>query len=222
MLDKLRENLPSSPGISGKDDYHNAAVMVLLIPVDDEYHIVFEKRNANIPQGDEICLPGGGVDPAQDVSPEQTAIRETAEELGISETVIQVIGRLDTVVALMGTTVDVVVGTAQLGLDAMRINREEVAKVFTLPVRFFAENPPEEYQVMVTLHPSYLDRNTGEEICLLPAAQLGLGERYHQAWGGYRSKVYVYRTEHGAIWGITARILNDLIKRWRSLVKEDL
>jgi len=219
MLDELRECLPASPGISGKQDYHNAAVMVLLIPVRDEYHIVFERRTANIPQGDEICLPGGSVDPDQDETPERTAIRETGEELGIPETAIQVIGRLDTVVALMGTTVDVVVGTAELGVDAMRINREEVAKVFTLPVRYFVEHPPEEYQVMVTLHPSCLDPKSGKEICLLPSVELGLGERYYRPWGGYRAKVYVYRTEHGVIWGITARIINDLVRRWTARLK---
>jgi len=47
-LNKLKMILPSSPGIMGKEEYFNAAVLIPFIKVNDEYHLLFEKRAAKI------------------------------------------------------------------------------------------------------------------------------------------------------------------------------
>lgn len=211
-LTSLVNNLPMVPGIHGRDEYFNSVVLLLLIPVGGEYHIVFQERSAGIRQGGEISLPGGRAED-EDISPQMTAVRETSEELGIAPDRIHILGRMDTVVALMGATVDVVVGTADIGVADMRINKEEVERIFTLPVSYFEGREPEEHHVMLQVHPSYMDKETGEEIVLLPSEELGLPERYRQPWGGYRYRVLVYRTPHGVIWGITARVINEFISR---------
>jgi hypothetical protein len=145
-----------------------------------------------------------------------TALRETREELGVLPEEIEIIGRLDTVVALMGTTVDVFVGITQVKPDKMRINPEEVERIFTLPVSYFQQNDPEKYQVMTKIHPSYIDAKTQQEMVLLPSAKLGLPVRYRKPWGGFRHKVLVYKTAEGIIWGITARIIFDLVSRLKA------
>ena len=211
-LTPLIGRLPLVPGIHGKDEYINSVVLLLLIPVGDEYHIVFQERSAGIRQGGEISLPGGRAE-EDDATPEMTAVRETSEELGIPPGRIRVIGSLDTVVALMGVTVDVVIGVADIGLADMHINRAEVAEAFTLPVSFFENREPETYHVMLKIHPSYIDEETGEEIVLLPAEELKLPERYRKPWGGYQYRVLAYRTPQGVIWGITARIISEFIDR---------
>ena len=214
----LKESLSAIPGINGKEEYYNSVVLVLLTLINDEYHIVFEKRCKDIRQGGEVCLPGGMYEEDKDTSLEMTALRETREELGVSPEEIEIIGRLDTVVALMGTTVDVFVGITQMKPEEMRINPEEVERIFTLPVSYFQQNEPEKYQVMTKIHPSYIDAKTQQEMILLPSAKLGLPERYKKPWGGFRHKVLVYKTEEGIIWGITARIIFDLVSRidaWR-------
>lgn len=141
------------------------------------------------------------------------AVRETSEELGIPPEDIRIIGRMDTVVALMGATVDVVLGVADIGIADMRINKAEVERVFTLPVSFFEDSQPEEHHVLLKVHPSDIDKETGEEIVLLPSEELGLPERYRKPWGGYRYRVLAYRTPQGVIWGITARIISEFISR---------
>lgn len=212
-LEVLRRNLPVCPGINGKGEYYNSVVLVLLTLINDEYQIVFEKRCKDIRQGGEICLPGGMYDAEQDASLEMTALRETREELGVAAEEIEIVGRLDTVVALMGTTVDVFVGITRVKPEEMRINPDEVERIFTLPVSYFQQNEPEKYQVMTKIHPSYIDVETQREVILLPSARLGLPKRYRKSWGGFRHKVLVYKTNEGIIWGITARIIFDLVSR---------
>ncbi len=199
------------PSLEGRDEYFRSVVLLLLIPVGDEYHILFEKRASGIRQGGEISLPGGQDDDA-DESREATAIRETVEELGISGERIKIAGRLDSIFAPMGALVDVFVGVSDVALADIKPNRDEVEKAFALPVSFFQEKEPDEYKVRVEVHPSYTDRKTGEEVVLLPSKELGLPARYWKSWGGFTHKVFVYRTSEGVIWGITARIIREFLK----------
>ncbi len=211
-LERLIGNLPDSPSLEGENEYFNSVVLILLIPQGDGYQLLFEKRASGIRQGGEISFPGGQYDET-DGSKEAAAIRETNEELGIPRERIKIIGQLDSVFAPMGALVDVFVGTSDMKLADIRQNPVEVERVFVLPVSYFEENPPEEYKVIVEVYPSYVDKNTGKEIVLLPSEKLGLPERYRKPWGGFRHKVFVYPTPEGTIWGITARIVRDFIKK---------
>ncbi len=69
----------------------NAAVMMLFYPKDSETHLVLIKRNSYPGvHSSQIAFPGGKVDP-EDVDYRQTALRETFEEIGISEDKISVV-----------------------------------------------------------------------------------------------------------------------------------
>lgn len=211
----LRENLPKVPGILGREKYFHSAVLVPLVLLDRQYHFLFEKRAQNIRQEGEVCFPGGIHDPALDLDFAQTAIRETVEELGIKETRIRIEGRLDTLVTPFGAIVEPFIATLELkNLDELRVNREEVAEVFCLPVSYFEENNPEEFLIRMEMHPSNVGKS-GETIVLLPAEELGFPPKYWQAWGGMKHKVYVYRTEPVPIWGMTASLVRDVVKYLR-------
>lgn len=211
-LRALIEKLPKNPRLEGEDEYFGSVVLLLLVPLDGEYHILFEKRASGIRQGGEISLPGGQYDEA-DGSGEETAIRETVEELGIARERIKIIGRLDSIFAPMGALVDVYVGAADLEMSDIKANPDEVEKAFALPVSYFEKRNPEEYRVMIEVHPSYIDMKTGEKVVLLPSEELGLPERYRESWGGFKHRVFAYRTSEGTIWGITARIVRDFVKK---------
>ncbi len=215
-INKLKKYLPTVPGINGKDEYLNSVVLVLLMKIKDEYHIVFEERCANIRQGGEICFPGGRCE--KDESIEMTVKRETQEEIGIPSERIQLIGRLDTVFAAMGAIVEVFVGITDYNFEDITINPFEVERVFALPISYFLNRKPDDYSIMIQVLPTYVDDDSKQEIVLLPSKELGLPERYQKPWGGYKSKVYVYQTEEGVIWGITARILRDFINRYHNIV----
>jgi len=217
VIESLQDKLPIVPGINGKEDYYNSAVLVLLILVNEEYHFVFEKRASDIRQPGEICFPGGKYDPALDASFRDTALRETVEELGVASEKLRIIGNLDTVVAIMGATVDAFLGVIDISsLDALQINPAEVERVFAIPVSYFEDNEPEAYQVKLTVHPSYVNQD-GEEVTSFPAKELGLPERYTKPWGHVASNVFVYRVAGVIIWGLTARLIRDVVAKLRSL-----
>jgi NTP pyrophosphohydrolases including oxidative damage repair enzymes len=217
VLKSLRCKLPVCPGINGKEEYFNSAVLVLLMLINGEYHFVFEKRAAKIRQAGEICFPGGKFDPDQDTNFRETALRETVEELGVLTEDICILGSLDTVFANMGATVDAFLGVINLSsLDDLKINTDEVEKVFTIPVSYFENTQPETYKVNIVVNPSYINE-TGEEVLIFPAQKLGLPERYTRPWGNIMSNIYVYRVAEVTIWGITARIIKDVTAKIKSV-----
>lgn len=217
MLEDLTEKLPVAPGINGKEEYFNSAVLALLMLVNEEYHFVFQKRAATIRQAGEICFPGGKFDPDIDSNFKETAIRETAEELGVASDKLSVIGPLDTVISTMGATVDAFLGILDITcLDDLHINPDEVERIFTIPVSYFENTEPEVYKVNIIAYPSYINQ-VGDEVILFPAKELGLPERYTRAWGNTMNNVFVYRVEGVTIWGITARLIRDVIGRIKSL-----
>jgi 8-oxo-dGTP pyrophosphatase MutT (NUDIX family) len=68
-----------------------AAVMMLFYPKERETHLVLIKRNSyRGVHSSQIAFPGGKVDP-EDVDYRQTALRETFEEIGISEDKISLV-----------------------------------------------------------------------------------------------------------------------------------
>ncbi len=221
VMRNLKDKLPVVPGINGKEDYFNSAVLVLLMLVKEEYHFVFEKRASDIRQPGEICFPGGKFDPAIDASFRDTAIRETVEELGAASDKLRIIGNLDTVIAPMGATVDAFLAILDLGdLDDLQINQQEVERVFTIPVSFFEDHEPEAYKVNITVNPSYVNQ-AGEEVTIFPAQELGLPERYTKPWAHMMSDVFVYRVEDVTIWGMTARLIRDVVTKLKSLEEND-
>ena len=216
MIEALKGKLPVVPGINGKEEYYNFAVLVLLLLVDDEFHFVFEKRAANIRQAGEICFPGGKFEPNQDVSFRDTAIRETVEELGICSDKLRIIGNLDTVMSTMGATVDAFLAVLELdNLEDLQINLQEVDKVFSIPVSFFENHEPAAYKVEITANPAAVNQ-AGEVVTTFPATELGLPERYTKPWGNILSNVYVYRVEGVTIWGLTARLIRDVVAKLKS------
>jgi len=215
-LDNLKTKLPLVPGILGKEEYFNAAVLIPLVLISGEYHFLFEKRAANIRQGGEICFPGGEFDPVVDSSFKNTAIRETVEELGVKQEDINIHGILDILVGPMGVTVDSFIGTLSItNINDLNIDEKEVEKIFTIPVSFFMANDPELYHTRLEINPTDIDKN-GEMINTLPVKELQLPERYSTKWRGRKHNVYVYRTTEGVIWGITAALINDVIIKLKS------
>lgn len=216
-LEGLKGKLPAAPGINGKEEYFSSAVLVLLILLNGEYHFVFEKRAALIRQAGEICFPGGRFEAGKDKSYRETAVRETAEELGIPADRIRVLGPLDTVISMPGATVDAFLGILDLeNLADVKINFAEVERIFTVPVSYFEKTEPKVYYAHMQAHPTYINK-AGEEIVTFPAREFGLPERYYQPWGNTRTSIFVFQVEGETIWGVTARLVLDVVRKLRDL-----
>jgi len=211
---RMISELPSCPGFIGRELYSRSAVLVPFVFIRDEYHFLFEKRSPGIRQGGEICFPGGGIDRDLDRNSRSTALRETMEELGLDEGRIRIDGRSDSVIAAMGAVIEVYIGELLIdSIDECRINPAEVDEVFSVPVRYFKEHPPKEYELHLEVKPSYFDEE-GNEVILFPVQELGLPERYSRPWQGRNYGVLVYPYGDYTIWGITARIVKDLVSNY--------
>lgn len=212
-LKKLIKNLPKKPGVMARDRFFNSAVLIPLIKIDKKYYVLFQKRAAHIRQGGDICFPGGRYE-SSDKSYKHTALRETKEELGIDSKDIKILGQLDTYVAPIGAVVESFVAKIKKkALIHMHIDKNEVEKTILIPIEFFKNNPPIEYTLKYEVHPFSIDKN-GEKQVYFPVEELNLPKMYHKPWGHKKHKVWVYQYKGEVIWGLTAVIINDLIKKF--------
>lgn len=211
---ELRERLASTPDILGREEYYCSAVLVPLVIIESEEHLLFEKRAAHIRQGGEICFPGGHCDRKKDTGYLQTALRETREELGIDDSVVRIVGQLDTLVSPRGIIVECFLGVLDIDdLDELQLDKREVERVFTVPVAWFLENPPEIYHTRVETQSSYEDEQGRKQI-LLPVDELGLPPHYKNKRSQWHRKVVVYKHDSEVIWGLTAAIVENLMNKF--------
>lgn len=215
LLKKILEAIPEEPGVMNSSDFLRSAVLASLFISKGEPHLIFQKRSSSIRQAGEICFPGGRFDESCDKNMLETSLRETEEEMGISRDNIVVLGQVDTVVSSMGAVISCFLGELKIDqLSQLNINRDEVEKVFSVPLKWFIENPPSEFNVHMEIKPTYTD-DSGNEIILLPAEELGLPKRYYKPWGLTNHKIFAYQIEGETIWGVTAQMvrhISDLLK----------
>jgi coenzyme A diphosphatase NUDT7 len=207
----LKEKLPKNTELIDKDEYFYSSVLIPFVRINNNHNFLFEKRAANIRQGGEVSFPGGEFDKKIDRTFQETAIRETIEELGIKKEKINVLGHLG-ILMVPGVVVNAFIADVEIkDIEEINYDKTEVEKVFTVPVSFFKENPPEVYHVRLEAHPFYFDDN-GSKIELFPAEKLKLPKMYSKPWGKIKRKVYVYNYESEIIWGITGALVKKTVE----------
>ena len=178
-----------------------AAVMILLIEENEELRILFEVRSSKLrSQPGDICLPGGKVEKQE--TPKDTAIRETCEELGITKEKLQLIGEMDYLITPYGLTLYSYVG--QIELEDLKINKDEVDHIFTVPLKYFMENKPFLYEMKI----GPIDNKN------FPFELINNNTDYK--FKNEVLKEYFYKYKEYSIWGYTAAI----IKRFVDLLRD--
>src|SRR6185437_16525462 len=77
-----------------RDGLRDAAVLIPVVDHRDGATIILTKRTEKLRNhSGQIAFPGGSVDPS-DASPQDAALRETEEEIGLDRSFVKVIGRL--------------------------------------------------------------------------------------------------------------------------------
>jgi len=118
----------------------------------------------------------------------------------------------------MGVTVDPFIGEIIISsLNDISIDENEVEKIFTVPVNHFIHNEPEIYHLRMELHPSIKEKD-GSIKEIFPTKSLGLPERYWKSWHMPEREIYVYKTEEGTIWGITAIIIREVVTKLKLII----
>jgi coenzyme A diphosphatase NUDT7 len=186
------------PNVIGADRYKRFAVFVPIVDLDGSPALLFEKRAESLrQQPGEICFPGGRVEAEE--SSEECAVRETKEELLVSDNDIEIYGPGDLFVSPFNFVIHPFIGRLT-GYDG-RFNTDEVAETFFVPIDYFRTNEPERHYCPVISAPK------GD----FPFARIPGGKRYKWHIGSQEVLFYQYDDAH-LIWGITAQIVRSAVR----------
>ena len=188
-------------GVIGKHRSYSVLVPFVLSgepEQDDLLSLLYEVRSAGVRQPGEVCFPGGHMEDGE--LPEECAVRETCEELGIEKECVEVIGRGDTLYGA-NFTLYTFVGSIDSGaVSSIEPDPEEVSEIFTVPVETLMERPPEHYGE--TMKP-VIEQG-------FPYEKVGIDEDY--PWRTPEYDIPVYDIDGRVIWGITGRITENIIE----------
>lgn len=114
-----------------------AAVLVPIVNRDDELTVLFTRRTAHLhDHAGQISFPGGRAEEGE--SPRDTALRETAEEIGLAADRVEVLGHLNDYTTVTGYRVTPVVGLVQPPFE-LALDDFEVAEAFEVPLAFLID-----------------------------------------------------------------------------------
>lgn len=172
------------------------SVLCPLVETKQGVGVLLEVRSASLRrQPGEVCFPGGRMEPGE--TPEETALRETWEELSIPPEDIALLGQGDFIASVGGFLLHPVVGRV-LSLEKLQPNFDEVAETFVVPLDFFRTTPPQ--WGSYGLEPKVED---------FPFAAIGFPQGYAFQGGKVKTPIWCY--ENHIIWGITGRILCHML-----------
>lgn len=114
-----------------------AAVLLPLIYFRDEWHLLFTRRTDTVESHKgQVSFPGGACDEGE-TTPEQTALREAHEEIGVEPDQVTLLGRLSRMITVSSFKVSPIVGVIPWPY-AFKVAGIEVARVFTIPLMWLA------------------------------------------------------------------------------------
>lgn len=115
-----------------------AAVLVPLLRQEGEWRLLFTRRTNEVERHKgQVSFPGGACDDGE-ATPEQTALREAEEELGLDPRQVRVLGRLPSMLTITSYLVTPIVGVIPWP-TVFKPAQAEVARVFTMPLAWLAE-----------------------------------------------------------------------------------
>ncbi|HTP00576.1 MAG TPA: CoA pyrophosphatase [Anaerolineales bacterium] len=136
-----------------------AAVLVPLLWQDDQWSLLFTRRTDHVESHKgQVSFPGGGCDEGE-ITPEETALREAQEEIGLEPQRVRILGRLPNMITITSFHVTPVVGVIEWPAVFI-VGQHEVARVFTIPLYWLADTRnrwefpiPERNRSLIAFHP---------------------------------------------------------------------
>jgi len=128
------------------EGYRLSAVLLPFIEKEGEWHLLLTRRADDLEHHrGQVAFPGGSVEAGE--SAVDAALRETGEEIGIHPEAVEVIGEIDEIWTPTGYVITPVVGVLKT-LDGLAPDEREVARVFTVPLAYFADEGNAELKTM--------------------------------------------------------------------------
>ena len=133
---------------NGAETLTPAAVLVPIVDRGDRPTVLFTRRTDHLKShSGQISFPGGRME-ERDATPEATALRETCEEIGLTERDVEVLGRLDVRETGTGYRVVPVVGMLAPPLSLVP-DENEVAEIFEVPLDFLIDPANRRFETRV-------------------------------------------------------------------------
>src|ERR1044072_7775924 len=132
------KNDPSSDGFSeveltAETHLKCAAVLVPLVWHDEDCHLLYTRRTDTVESHKgQVSFPGGACDEGE-TTPEETALREANEEIGLDPKDVKILGRLPNLITITYFRVTPVIGVVKWPA-VFRVGEHEVARIFTIPL----------------------------------------------------------------------------------------
>ena len=121
----------------------DAAVLMPLVAREDALYVLLTQRTPHLSDhGGQISFPGGRVEPL-DLHREDTALRETEEEIGLPRSRVEVLGRLPNYEIPSGFRITPIVGWVEPPFE-LALDTFEVAAAFEAPLAHFLD--PRRYE----------------------------------------------------------------------------
>jgi 8-oxo-dGTP pyrophosphatase MutT (NUDIX family) len=115
-----------------------AAVLVPLLWSEDQWNLLFTRRTERVESHKgQVSFPGGGCDEGE-LTPEETALREAHEEIGLDPQRVRVLGRLTNMITVTSFHVTPVVGVIEWP-TVFTVGQHEVERIFTIPLYWLAD-----------------------------------------------------------------------------------
>ncbi len=110
-----------------------AAILIPLFFYQDEWHLLYTRRNENLSEhGGQVAFPGGMVSD-DDPDLETTALREANEEIGLRPEDVRLLGRLHDFLTITNYRVTPFVGQIPWPYT-FTLSEDEVAHIFSIPL----------------------------------------------------------------------------------------
>lgn len=115
-----------------------AAVLVPLLWQDHQWNLLFTRRTERVESHKgQVSFPGGGCDEGE-TTPEETALREAWEEIGLDPDRVRILGRLANMITITSFHVTPVVGVIDWP-TVFVVGQHEVERIFTIPLYWLAD-----------------------------------------------------------------------------------
>lgn len=177
----------------------HSSVLIPFVERDGRLCLLFEQRSAGISQPGEVCFPGGRMEEGE--TPEQTALREIGEELGIQPEDVLYTHGYDTLIHIANMAVHTVIGILDpASLEHIHPAEAEVSDWFTIPVDWLAAHDPYIYEYRIV-------QDVGDDF---PYDMVESPDKYN--WRSGTCTVPIWHYEGHCLWGMTARIVVQLLK----------
>lgn len=183
-LDNVRKRLAAREKQYLKDPgLKPAAVLLLMYPKADDHCIMFTVRTSLVEDHKgEISFPGGAYHDGEDGSLLETAIRETAEEVGVLPSNVEILGELDDAPTRSNYIISPYVATLKEP-QAFKAFEIEVAEILEVPLKV-----------------------------LLAPGTMRYGETQPVKYAGRSIPGLYYYYQGYVIFGVTARMLNQFLE----------